>query len=195
MAEYPLMDIWPNSTGAGHPGVKGTGECKYARGMLLVCVGVVYYLSAEGHHGQYSVHYGSSSVMNAYYVVPMHMSTQSVTKELANCLQTFAYTQPLEISLQFLPTQLQKYSNIFTASFLKLPTLPVLHPFCPPTASTTSSPWYLLKALKAELNFTAMITNCAPYTTKSSCMHQNTLQPPPESPFFSDILPSHWSMS
>jgi hypothetical protein len=50
----------------------------------------------------------------------------------------------------------------------------VLHPFCPLTVSTTFSLWYLLKALEAELNFTAMITYCAPYATKSFCMHQNT---------------------
>ncbi len=86
---------------------------------------------------------------------------------------TFAYTQPLENSLQFLQTQHQNYSNNSTASSLKLLPLPVHHPFCPLTASTTFSCWYLPKALKVEFNFTAMITHCSLYTTKSSCMHQN----------------------
>ncbi len=44
------------------------------------------------------------------------------------------------------------YSRDSTATSLKLLELPVLHPFHPPTASTTSSSRYLQKVLKIKLH-------------------------------------------
>jgi hypothetical protein len=90
---------------------------------------------------------------------------------------TTSCTQPSANYSTSLPTQPPKFSNITTASYLtllKFPVLHVLHPFLPPTASTTSSCWYLQKAHGADLNSTSTITSPTHFTKKSTPMLPTT---------------------
>ncbi len=67
-------------------------------------------------------------------------------------------------------TQPPTFSNVSTASSLTLLTLPLLHPLLPPTASITSSRWFLLRAHAAGSNSTSTVTYLTHFTTKSSPM-------------------------
>ncbi len=83
---------------------------------------------------------------------------------------TTSCTQPSANYSTSLPTQPPKFSNVTTASYLTLLKSPVLHPFLPPTASTTSSCWYLKKVHGADLNSTSTITSPTHFTKKSTPM-------------------------
>jgi hypothetical protein len=71
-------------------------------------------------------------------------------------------------------TQPPTFSNVSTASSLTLLTSPVLHPLLPPTASITSSRWFLLRAHAADSNSTSTITYLTHFMTKSSPMLPTT---------------------
>jgi hypothetical protein len=87
---------------------------------------------------------------------------------------TSSCIQPLAHYLTSPSTQPPTFSNVSSASSLTLLTLPVLHPLLPPTASITSSCWFLLRVHAAESNSTSMITYLAHFITKSSPMLPTT---------------------
>ncbi len=71
-------------------------------------------------------------------------------------------------------TQPPTFSNVSTASSLTLLKSPVIHPLLPPTASITSSHWFLLRAHSADSNSTSTITYLTHFMAKSSPMLSTT---------------------